>query len=101
MTGVQTCALPIYSQGQVDIKLLDPPRKNIQVTSQFADVSLELPASSSFSIDARTRYGNTSTDFRELDHREDRERNSLTGQVGTGGPEIRIDNRNGSIRIKK
>ena len=44
---------------------------------------------------------NVSTDFSGLNQQTDRERNSLTGQVGSGGPDIRIDNRNGSIRIDK
>ena len=71
------------------------------VDSQFADVTVTLPASSTFSIDARTRFASVSSDFSELNRRDDHERNTITGQVGTGGPEIRIDNRNGSIRIEK
>jgi predicted HAD superfamily phosphohydrolase YqeG len=90
--------------GQIDVKFHQPPRKNIQVTSQFADVTVTLPSSSAFSIDARARFAQVTSDFPELrrsDRDERGEGNSLTGQVGTGGPEIRIDNRNGSIRIEK
>jgi hypothetical protein len=85
--------------GSVDIRYDEPPRRNIQVNSQFADVSLVMPASSAFSIDARTRYADIETDFSQLNAREERERRTLTGQVGTGGPEIRIDTRNGNIRV--
>ena len=86
--------------GNVDIRYSEPPRRNIQVNQQYSDVTLVMPASSAFSIDARTRHSDIDTDFPQLSSREDRERRTLTGQVGTGGPEIRIDNRNGNIRIE-
>jgi hypothetical protein len=60
-----------------------------------------LPSNSSFSIEARTRYSSISSDFSELKETNDPERNTLTGQVGSGGPQIRIDNQNGSIHIEK
>jgi DUF4097 and DUF4098 domain-containing protein YvlB len=87
--------------GNVDIRYTEPPRGNIQVNSQFGDVTVALPASSNFSIDAKTRFSPVSSDFSELRLTDDHERNTITGQVGTGGPEIRIENRNGSIRIEK
>jgi hypothetical protein len=64
-------------------------------------VTLEVPRNSAFSIDARTRYGNASSDFKELSVRSDQERNSISGQLGSAGPEIRIDNRNGSIHLEE
>lgn len=91
--------------GSVDLRYEQPPRKNIRVTSRFGDVTFVLPASSSFTVDARTRFGEVSSDFSELAERSgDRHevgRNSITGQVGSGGPEIRVDNQNGSIHIEK
>ena len=90
--------------GAVDLRYEQPPRENIRVTSRFGDVTLVLPAASSFSVDARTRFGEVSSDFSELVERSEernRERNSLTGQVGSGGPEIRVENQNGSISIEK
>jgi hypothetical protein len=87
--------------GNVEIRYLEPPRNNVRVTNRFGEVKLVLPASSSFSIDARTRFASVETDFEELKQRDDDQRNSLTGQVGSGGPEIRIDNQNGSIHVLK
>jgi hypothetical protein len=87
--------------GNVDIRYQEPPRRNIQVSQQYSDVTIVMPVTSAFSIDARTRHADIDTDFSQLTSREDREdRRTLTGQVGTGGPEIRIDNRNGNIRIE-
>lgn len=101
LDGIKGGTTVTNRNGNVDIRYAQPPRRNIQVNSQFGDVTLALPPSSTFSIDARTRFADVSSDFPELTRREDNDRNTLAGQVGTGGPEIRIDNRNGSIRIEK
>jgi len=87
--------------GDVEVRYVQPPRNNLRVTSKFGHVFVTLPANSSFSIDARTRYASISSDFSELEPRNEDQRNNLTGRVGTGGPEIRIDNQNGNISIYK
>ena len=86
--------------GSVDLRYSNPPVRDIRVNSQFADVTVMVPSNSAFSVVANTRFGSVDSDFRELIRNQDRERNSLNGRVGTGGPDIRIDNRNGSIRIE-
>jgi len=87
--------------GEVELRYLQPPRNNVKVTSKFGRVTVTLPANSSFSIDARTRYASISSDFPEVQPRNEADRNSLNGRVGAGGPEIRIDNQNGDISIYK
>jgi DUF4097 and DUF4098 domain-containing protein YvlB len=87
--------------GRAHVAFTQPPRRNIRINSQYGDVTLEVPRNSAFSIDARTRYGNASSDFKELSVRSDQERNSISGQLGSAGPEIRIDNRNGSIHLEE
>jgi hypothetical protein len=101
LDGVKGSISVTNRNGNVDIRFAQPPRKNIQVTNQYSDITLSMPAASTFSIDARTRHSSVSTDFSELIQRDDNNRQSLTGQVGTGGPEIRLDNRNASITIDK
>ncbi|HET9216284.1 MAG TPA: DUF4097 family beta strand repeat-containing protein [Terriglobia bacterium] len=91
----------VNRNGNVELRYTEPPRNNIRVTNKFSDVRMILPSSSSFSIDARTRFASVSTDFDELSARDEPDRNSLTGKVGSGGPEIRIENMNGSIHISK
>jgi DUF4097 and DUF4098 domain-containing protein YvlB len=91
----------VNRNGNVELRYTEPPRSNIRVTNKFSDVRMVLPASSSFTIDARTRFASVSTDFDELSMRDEHDRNSLTGKVGSGGPEIRIENMNGSIHISK
>jgi DUF4097 and DUF4098 domain-containing protein YvlB len=87
--------------GNVEIRFVEPPKNNIHVTNRFGEVKLVLPESSSFSIDARTRFASVSTDFEDLNHRDDPDRNTLTGHTGSGGPEIQIDNQNGNIHVLK
>lgn len=87
--------------GSVELRYVQPPRNNIRVNSRFGDVRVVLPSGSSFSVDARTRFASVSTDFDELNRRDEPDRNTLMGQVGSGGPEIRIENQNGSIHIEK
>jgi DUF4097 and DUF4098 domain-containing protein YvlB len=87
--------------GNVEVRYIEPPRSNVRVTNRFGDVRLVLPSASSFSIDARTRFASVSTDFEGLTRKDDPDKNTLTGQVGSGGPEIRIDNQNGSIHVLK
>jgi Toastrack DUF4097/LiaI-LiaF-like transmembrane region len=89
--------------GNVEVRYVQPPKNNIRVNSKFGDIKLVLPASSAFSLDARTRFATISSNFEGLTRRDDDhdQRDSLTGQVGTGGPEIRIENQNGSIQIEK
>lgn len=101
LEGIKGSATVSNRNGNVDIRYDEPPLKNIQVNSQFGDVTVAVPASSAFSIDARTRYASVSSDFPELKQDDNQGRSSITGRVGTGGPDIRIDNRNGSIRIEK
>ena len=95
-------ALDIRNQhGAVSVAFSQPPTKDVRITSQYGEVTFETPATSSFTIDARTRYGSVSSDFEQLTERSDDQRNSVAGQVGTAGPEIRIENRHASIRIEK
>src|SRR5688572_28307121 len=87
--------------GNIELRYGQPPRNNIELKNRFAEVRLVLPASSSFSIDARTRFAHVSTDFEELSTRNEHDRNTVTGMVRSGGPEIRIDNQNAGIYILK
>ena len=89
--------------GDVDVIYVQPPRGNVRVSSKFSTIRLVIPVGSSFSMDARTRFAHIRSDFPELSLRDEdhSQRDSLIGQVGTGGPEIRIENQNGDIHVEK
>jgi len=64
-------------------------------------VSVEIPPDSSFVADARSRFGNIHSDFTELHNISENNSARLDGQVGSGGPTIRVENRNGEIRFRR
>ncbi|HLQ78464.1 MAG TPA: DUF4097 family beta strand repeat-containing protein [Terriglobia bacterium] len=87
--------------GEVSIRLPQKPRHDITVTSQFGDVNIELPSESSFNVDARSHFGNLYSEFTELRTTYQNSDHFMTGQVGSGGPTIRIDGRNSAVRFRK
>jgi len=85
--------------GDVRISLAEPPVRDISVSSEFSNVRFELPARSSFLIEGRTRFGQIESEFDALNVTSDGPARSVSGRTGAGGPRIRIDTRNGNIRI--
>ena len=87
--------------GEVSIRLLQPPAGELSISSQFGNVNIDLPASSAFSAEAHSRYGSIYSDFPELHTTSQRADSALSGQVGSGGPAIKVESRNGEIRFSK
>jgi hypothetical protein len=87
--------------GSVDVKFTQPPKNNVRISSRFSDISVVIPSGSSFSVDARSRFSSISTDYSELTASNEAEKNTLIGRVGSGGPDIHIDNQNGNIHLGK
>jgi len=87
--------------GDLLLSFVRPPQKNIQISSRFGNVTLELPPGSSFTIDARTQFGQVDSEFEGLStNRSNRER-SLSGHFGQGGAQITISARNGDIHLAR
>lgn len=87
--------------GEVSIRLLKPPTRNVSVSSAYGSVNIDIPAGSAFMADVSNRYGDVESDFAELHATSRNADRSLSGQVGTGGPNIKVDSRNGQIRFRK
>ena len=87
--------------GEITIRLVQKPMKDVSVSSEFGNVSVEIPPDSSFVADARSRFGNIHSDFTELHNISENNSARLDGQVGSGGPTIRVENRNGEIRFRR
>jgi hypothetical protein len=93
--------------GDLRLALIKPPVKDISVTARYGNVTIALPSGSSFGVDARTEYGQVSSDFLQAEQgpglqmsRSNRER-SLIGRFGQGGPQISVTLRNGNISLEK
>jgi len=87
--------------GDVSITFSEPPSRDVNVSAEFGAVTLEVPANASFGADVITRLGEIHSDFSELQSSGVGPDHTSSGHVGTGGPSVRIETRNGEVRIRK
>jgi DUF4097 and DUF4098 domain-containing protein YvlB len=73
--------------------------KSISLGSVNGNVTLVIPSNANASIRAGTVHGGISTDFGIQVKHGEYVGHSLDGQIGTGGPTIKLGNVNGSIRV--
>jgi DUF4097 and DUF4098 domain-containing protein YvlB len=73
---------------------------NVEVENRRGNIELELPAKTSFQLDARARRGDIRSEFGGIQVVEEGGEARATGTVGTGGPRVRIQNESGSIEIR-
>jgi DUF4097 and DUF4098 domain-containing protein YvlB len=77
-----------------------PPLGTITLEDRNGSVKLVLPEHAVFSAQANTTNGEVYTDF-PLSTSGSESHKSLTGSVGTGGPQVRITTTNGDLTIDK
>ncbi len=73
----------------------------VDITNSRGDVQLTFPSKVSFTVDAQARRGDVSSEFEGITTRQDRNDHSMSGAVGNGGPEVRVNNTNGDISLRK
>ena len=83
---------------QVTFTQLDES-KPIELGSVNGNVTVIIPSNANASIRAGTVHGSISTDFGLKVKHGEYVGHSLEGQIGTGGPRIKLGNVNGAIRI--
>lgn len=88
----------INGQLQATFTRLDES-KPITLSSVNGGVTLIIPSDSNASIRAGTVHGGISNDFGMQVRHGEYVGHNLDGQIGTGGPRIKVDNVNGSIKI--
>jgi DUF4097 and DUF4098 domain-containing protein YvlB len=87
--------------GEISIRLQHTLMHDVSVSSEFGNVKLEIPSDSAFNADVRNRFGTIYSDFPDLRTNRYNSDSTMTGQVGTGGPTVKVENRNGEIRFSK
>jgi hypothetical protein len=87
--------------GEINIRLLHNPTKNVSVSSDYGNVTIDIPTGAAFSADVSSRYGNIDSDFSGLQNTSHNADHALNGQVGTGGPNIKIESRYGQVRFTR
>jgi hypothetical protein len=87
--------------GEIDLSFEEAPGGNVNVLGEFSDVQLELPSDVAFSILGQTRFGNIRSEFEQIPVSRSRGDRSLSGSTGEGGPQIRVETRNGDIDLER
>ncbi|HVP43334.1 MAG TPA: DUF4097 family beta strand repeat-containing protein [Terriglobales bacterium] len=88
------------SNADVEIRASRVPLGNIQVENHRGRVALVVPARAGFQLDARTSRGEVQSDFDVKIETAGREAHA-TGQVGGGGPSVRLNTDRADIEIRK
>ncbi len=87
----------------LEVRFAQPPRSEIDVTNDSANVDLTLPAKSGFAIAAASRSGEIQSDFSDSSLKlvNENQTSKLVGQYGGHGPQIRLATSYGTIYIRK
>ena len=88
------------SNADVEIHATRTPLGNIQVDNRRGRVIFVVPARAGFQLDARTSRGEVQSDFDIKVDNRDRESHGY-GQVGGGGPSVRLNTDRADIEIRK
>ncbi|MFY9561939.1 MAG: DUF4097 family beta strand repeat-containing protein [Terriglobales bacterium] len=87
------------SNGTVEVGLHKPG--NIQIENHKGDVRVTIPPNTPIRIEARSRGGEISSDFSELQINNSGNQASASGSIGNNGPKLVINNEHGTVEIRK
>jgi DUF4097 and DUF4098 domain-containing protein YvlB len=90
--------------GNITVRFTQPPKEQVELTTQSGDIEVTLPAKSAFDVSARAdNNGDISSDFSELQSKIDQQRGNtrLDGSVGAHGPKLNLRTTHATIRIRK
>jgi DUF4097 and DUF4098 domain-containing protein YvlB len=89
--------------GDINVQLRQPPHEEISIPDDSGEITLTLPASSSFEILATSRSGEIQSDFQAptLKSTQTKENSQLEGKIGVHGPQIHLTTTYGTIHIRK
>ncbi|MBI1738307.1 MAG: DUF4097 family beta strand repeat protein [Acidobacteria bacterium] len=90
-------------KGNVELRLKNAPKDEIEVNNESARIDVALPASSAFDILATSRNGDIDTGFEgpELKRSDENGTAKLEGKIGNRGPQIRLKTTYGTVSVRK
>ena len=90
-------------KGDVELRLKNAPKDEIEVNNESARIDLTLPANSTFEILASSRNGDIDTGFEDPALKKSDENNTakLEGKIGARGPQIRLRTTYGTVSVRK
>jgi Toastrack DUF4097/LiaI-LiaF-like transmembrane region len=89
----------VNSNGDVHLRSTTPPTHSIEVDIKKGDITLSLPATSSFQVDAVSHNGDVSCDFPGLKVSNQPPMPAIRGTYGNNGPTIRLSSTYGNIHL--
>lgn len=90
-------------RGNVEVRLRQAPKEEVNITNESGTVELGLPENSTFELTATSRQGDVESDFEgpELRTTRDDRTSTLQGRVGSRGPRVQLKTTYGTVRIRK
>jgi DUF4097 and DUF4098 domain-containing protein YvlB len=85
--------------GTVEVGLHKPG--NIQIENRKGDVQITIPPNTAVKVEARSRGGEISSDFSELQVNNSNNQASASGSIGNNGPNLVINNEHGTVEIRR
>jgi Putative adhesin/Domain of unknown function (DUF5668) len=85
--------------GTVEVGLHKPG--NVQIENRKGDVQVTLAPNTAVRVEARSRGGEISSDFSELQINNGENQASATGSIGSNGPNLVINNEHGTVEIRR
>jgi len=87
------------NNGTVEVGLHKPG--NVQIENHKGDVQVTLAPNTAVRVEARSRGGEITSDFSELQISNNDSQASATGSIGVNGPNLVINNEHGSVEIRR
>ncbi|HKO45575.1 MAG TPA: DUF4097 family beta strand repeat-containing protein [Pyrinomonadaceae bacterium] len=75
--------------------------KGVALNSVNGAIELVVPSGAGASVEASTIHGPITNDFGLIEEKGQYVGRNLSGQIGSGGPKVKLNNVNGSINIKR
>jgi DUF4097 and DUF4098 domain-containing protein YvlB len=87
------------NNGSVEVGLHKPG--NIQIENRKGDVQITIPPNTALKVEARSRGGEISSDFSELQINNADGQASASGSIGSNGPTLAINSEHGTVEIRR
>jgi DUF4097 and DUF4098 domain-containing protein YvlB len=88
------------SNGDVRLQTSVPLTQPVSVEVNKGGIELEVPAKTSFQVDASSRHGDVECDFPGLNVNKEGETPTISGTLGKGGPMVRLTASYGTIHLR-
>ncbi len=89
-------------RGDIHVNQTKTPLPKMDVRARNGDVTLTVPASAAFDLDARSNQGEAQNDFGSpIESRSEGRSSTLKGRVGSGGPSLVVQTDRGTVTLRK